>query len=249
MTEEADPFERVFHDPNILRPASDFETVEGSRVSFKCPHCAHMGFFEPVPTAKDITYARSFEYASRSIDTLLKGLKGARFSAGLRACPNSACRGLVLVVMEFSQKGGTILMETVPPSLIEVRVDGIPHEIAQSLVEAVASHGARAYRASTLMVRRTLEQLCQAKGAKGANLKERIGNLAKHVILPPALLNAADELRILGNDAAHVEAHEYDTIDKEHADAAIEVAKKILEAVYQYDDLIEMLKNLKKPRD
>lgn len=78
------------------------------------------------------------------------------------------------------------------------------------------------------MVRRALELLCEAKGAKGGNLKERIGNLTNFVTLPPALLEAADELRILGNDAAHVNAHEYDNISKEHSDVAIELAKKIL---------------------
>jgi hypothetical protein len=62
--------------------------------------------------------------------------------------------------------------------------------------------------------------------------------------MPPTLLQAADHLRILGNDAAHLDAEVYSDIGKPHAEAAIDLAKRILEAVYQHDDLIDQLKKL-----
>jgi len=60
-------------------------------------------------------------------------------------------------------------------------------------------------------------------------------------------LGAADELRLLGNDAAHVEAKAYDAIGSAEAALAIELAKELLKAVYQYSALVTKLKALKKP--
>lgn len=97
------------------------------------------------------------------------------------------------------------------------------------------------------MVRRTLEELCDDKAAKGNNLKERIAALKNVAVVPADLLDAADELRILGNDAAHIEAKTYDQIGKDESELAIELAKELLKAVYQYASLVARLTALKKP--
>jgi hypothetical protein len=82
--------------------------------------------------------------------------------------------------------------------------------------------------------------------ADGADLKKRISALAEIAILPRELLDAADELRLLGNDAAHVEAKAYDAIGEGEARIAIELAKELLKAVYQYANFVAKLKGLKK---
>jgi hypothetical protein len=97
------------------------------------------------------------------------------------------------------------------------------------------------------MVRRVLEELCADRNAQGKNLKERLQALKGIVVIPQELLEAADELRILGNDAAHIEAKEYDNVGHEEAEAAIELAKELLKAVYQYATLVGKLRALKKP--
>ncbi|WFU09098.1 DUF4145 domain-containing protein [Rhizobium sp. CB3090] len=122
----------------------------------------------------------------------------------------------------------------------------IPQEIAASLEEALKCHGAGCYRASALLVRRTLEELCADKNATGDNLKKRIEALKSAAIIPPGLLEAADELRVLGNDAAHIEAKDYDAIGPKESEIAIELTKELLKAVYQYDDLVAKLKAFKK---
>jgi hypothetical protein len=96
-------------------------------------------------------------------------------------------------------------------------------------------------------VRRLLEELCEDKNASGNDLKARIASLKTSVLIPQELLDAADELRILGNDAAHVEAKAYDAIGPKEASLAIELAKELLKAVYQYSALVSRLKALKKP--
>lgn len=66
------------------------------------------------------------------------------------------------------------------------------------------------------------------------------------MVLPQGLLQALDDLRLLGNDAAHIEAKTYDAIGKEELSIAIELTKEILKAVYQLDGLLVRLKALKK---
>jgi hypothetical protein len=62
------------------------------------------------------------------------------------------------------------------------------------------------------------------------------------VILPEALVDGLDELRLLGNDATHVEARLYDDVGQEEAELAIDVTKEVLKGVYQYGDLLERMK-------
>jgi hypothetical protein len=56
-----------------------------------------------------------------------------------------------------------------------------------------------------------------------------------------------DELRLLGNDAAHIEARVYDHIGPAEIGAAIELTKEILKAVYQLETLVTKLKGLRRP--
>jgi len=96
------------------------------------------------------------------------------------------------------------------------------------------------------MVRRTLEDLCADQKAKGNNLKNRLKALSSKVILPPGLLIGINNLRLLGNDAAHVDAKDYTKVGKEEVEIAIDVTKEVLKAVYQLDDLVARLEKLKK---
>lgn len=65
--------------------------------------------------------------------------------------------------------------------------------------------------------------------------------------MPKELIEAADEVRLLGNDAAHLEARIYDEIGKEEVEAAIDLTKEILKAVYQLSNLVDRLRALRRP--
>ena len=54
-----------------------------------------------------------------------------------------------------------------------------------------------------------------------------------------------DELRLLGNDAAHIEAKVYEQIGHDEVEAAIDLTKEILKAVYQLDGLVKRLTGLR----
>ncbi|WP_280940417.1 MULTISPECIES: DUF4145 domain-containing protein [unclassified Mesorhizobium] len=160
----------------------------------------------------------------------------------MRRCPNPACSSLVFVATSNNE------VVSYPPEVIDFDATNLPPDILSTLEESIKCHAAGCYRAAALMVRRTLEELCDDKKAAGKDLKGRLAALSSVAVVPSELLTAADELRILGNDAAHIEAKDYDAIGKEESELAIELAKELLKAVYQYTSLVARLTALKKPK-
>ena len=153
-----------------------------SPIALRCPACRQIGTFEPIQNVSDITNGSLY--------------------MGQRRCPNLGCRTQVFCVYDPS-KG---LVKSYPPERTDFDPKNIPAPIAKTFAEAVACRAEGLHVASAIMIRRTLEELCEDKHAAGANLKIRIGALQSSVVLPQSLLAALDDLRLLGNDAAHIEA-------------------------------------------
>ncbi|WP_309088071.1 DUF4145 domain-containing protein [Phenylobacterium sp.] len=206
--------------------------TEATDVALRCPHCRHTGVFFPVQDGWDTRWWESV------------GDDMEKRAAGARVCPNQDCGGIVLVVMHEKE-----LVESFPPEMIDFDATALPERLLATLEEAARCHAAGAYRACALMVRRLLEELCDDRKADGANLKARLSSLGSANLVPTELLEAADELRILGNDAAHIDGKSYDNIGADECEAALELAKELLKAVYQYNALLDRLRALKKSRD
>ncbi|MFZ1459077.1 MAG: DUF4145 domain-containing protein [Candidatus Saccharimonadales bacterium] len=130
--------------------------------------------------------------------------------------------------------------------MIDFNNDSIPEPISQNFEEALLCEANECYIASAIMVRKTLEMICDDRGANGSNLVARIKALRNQVTLPDALFDAMDNLRLLGNDAAHLELKEFDEIGEDELEVAIELTKEILKAIYQLDSIVSKLKTLKK---
>jgi hypothetical protein len=101
-------------------------------------------------------------------------------------------------------------------------------------------------RVLAIMVRKTLELLCVSQNAGDGNLKVRIKALGSKVTLPPDLFNGLDDLRLLGNDAAHIESQVYAKVSREEIEVAIEFTKEVLKGIYQYGALLARIRGLKK---
>ena len=200
-------------------------------VNLRCPGCRHQGSFHGLNGCADVTWHE-----------IIAPHGGQAFAGGPRICPNPDCRSLVFVILRNGK-----LENSFPPEVIDFDSSNLPNRILETLEEAIKAHAAGCFKASALMVRRVLEELCHDKNATGADLKARLGALGSSVVIPHDLLTAADELRLLGNDAAHVEAKAYDSVGPNEALLAIELAKELLKAVYQYSSLVSKLKALKKP--
>lgn len=203
--------------------------------NIRCPHCMHMGAFTTLlPQDLQIQH---IELRGTVSNQAPFGV--GKSIVGLRACPNWECHGLVLCVI--SNGGRTIVL---PDEILDFDPRDIPPSISASLEEAVKCHAAKCYKAAALMVRRVLEEVCEERGATGQDLKRRIQSLSTIIIIPQELLNAADQLRLLGNDAAHIEARLYQSIGENEVRLAIELTKEILKGVYQYRGLLDELRAL-----
>lgn len=165
---------------------------------------------------------------------------GGDFVCGQRRCPNPQCRGHMFIVL---QRG--VLKASYPPVRIDFNPEEIPADVRKTFEEALTCHAENCYVAAAIMVRRTLEEICADRQATGDNLKARIQDLRSKIVIPQELLDGMDELRLLGNDAAHLEAKVYKSISEQELTVAIEFTKEILKGIYQYSSLLEKLRALK----
>lgn len=192
-------------------------------IKINCPHCGHFGVFEGIG----------------GIDIYDESLA---LSFGQRKCPNPDCNGHIFIVLTMHGK----TVRTYPAELISFNRERIPERIVKAFDEAIQCHGNRLFIAAAIMIRKTLEEVCQEKGASGKNLKDKVANLGTKIIIPKELLEGIDDLRLLGNDAAHVEAKVFEEIGDEEIRISIEFTADILKAIYQYENLLNRLRQLKK---
>ena len=196
-------------------------------VSVRCPVCGQMATLDAITNVMDGSFI----------------LNQKTYVTGQRLCPKRTCRAHLFFVWDAST--GTVVA-LYPPELIDFDATNIPAAVTKAMTEAISCHSMECYIAAAIMVRKTLEELCHERGAKGGNLKERIQDLGTAIVLPKDLLAGLDDLRLLGNDAAHIESQEFNTVGKEEVDIGIEFAKEVLKATYQYSELLKKLKGLKK---
>lgn len=185
-----------------------------------CPHCGHKVTLEQIGPDVHI---------------------GDGLACGQRFCPNPDCHGHLFVVTS-----NHVLLFQFPPIRFSFSKKDIPASILKTFEEAITCHSEKCFVASAMMVRRTLEEICEERGAKGKDLKEKIKDLKGKIVVPLELFDAMDELRLLGNDAAHIEAKAFDSITKPELDIAIEFTTEILKSLYQYSSLLDKLRSLKK---
>ena len=222
---------------NSLTPAKEASMIltvnpstggNGYKISLRCPSCKQIGTFDPVGS-----------------DTPALGDgKVRQVMVGHRRCPNPQCSLHVFVVLE-----GQIILASYPPELIDFDSTDLPQAVVSTLEEAITCHANQCFTAAAMMLRKTLEHLCDDREAQGGNLKQRINALATTLVLPKELLDGLDDIRLLGNDAAHIESRDYDNIGKEELELAIDFAKEVLKAVYQYTSLLTRLQALKKGKN
>jgi len=197
----------------------------GPVVRARCPACKRLGTFEPLANISDLQIYN----LTPSVIT------------GQRRCPNPECFTHLFVAV---QDGKVVV--SYPPQLIDIDPINLPPRVLQALEEAISCHANRCFIAAAIMVRKTLEELCWDRQATGGSLKDRIRSLGTKVVLPQELMDGLDDLRLLGNDAAHIESQEFNQIGQEEVEIGIEFAKEVLKAVYQYSTLLTRLRGLKK---
>jgi hypothetical protein len=195
--------------------------IDGGPIQTICPYCGHKGTFEAI-----------------SRDRFIQN----QYICGQRLCPDQDCRGHLFVVLDRS---GNLLFHY-PFRSVSLKRENIPESIIKTFDEAVTCHAQNCFVASAIMIRRTLEEICEERGAVGKDIKTRIRDLQEKTLLPQELFDAMDELRLLGNDAAHIEANTFAQISSQELDVAIEFTIEFLKALYQYSSLLSKMRELKK---
>jgi hypothetical protein len=160
---------------------------------------------------------------------------------GWRLCPDDSCGQLIFIV----GRGQSNVVEAYPPESIDFDSTDIPPAVLGAFKEAVECHAHACYKASAIMVRKTLEEVCAERGAEGKNLHERLEALREKVALSKDMLDGLHDLRLLGNDAAHVELKDFDAVDKQEVEVALDIAKEILKTTYQQKRIMGRLNELK----
>jgi hypothetical protein len=163
------------------------------------------------------------------------------FALGVRMCPNGECNGQLL----FQKDTVTGELATFPSQRIDFDASDVPASVAECLAEAIDCHANNNNVAAAIMVRKTLEEMCEDQGAKGGNLKAKIKDLSTKIVVPQQLVNGMDALRLLGNDAAHIEAQVFSEVGPKELSVAIKFTKELLKNVYQYGSLLKELEDLK----
>lgn len=171
--------------------AEQYSPAGNQVVRLRCPHCGHNGTFE-----------------SLGVNDLV--LTDVRIQLGQRRCPNTTCHGHVFFVYQMATND----LFTYPAEGVELNRDNVPKGILAAFEEAIACYSNKCYVASAIMIRKTLEEIAVEKSAEGKNLFQKLSDLSKKIFVPKELTEAMNELRLLGNDAAHIEAETYNQVGK-----------------------------------
>jgi Domain of unknown function (DUF4145) len=209
----------------IVRVERGLTGFEPRPINLRCPGCRQHASLEGIGVHDFHTHDAAAMFAQRR-------------------CPNPTCHAHLFLI--YSLREHRVLV-SYPAERLDFDPTNIPSPVVAVLEKAITCHANSCFTAAAIMVRKTLEELCRDRKATGANLKERLKALRSAVVLPPELLDGLDDLRLLGNDAAHVESEVFNKIGQEEVEVGVAFTKEVLKAVYQYSALLDRLRKLKKP--
>jgi hypothetical protein len=108
----------------------------------------------------------------------------------------------------------------------------VPDEIASAVREAQQALAASAARASVLMARAALEATAKDKGITTGSLAVKIQALYDREFISRDMKEAADEIRLSGNEAAHGDIV-YEPMSVADAKEIVELMEAMLMRIYQ----------------
>ena len=220
---------------DFIKVTSSINHIDGVAINLRCPSCHRLATLDKVPKCTDLFVSAPAPIGQQRV--------------GYRICPNRACGQLIVVlhhVVHLPNSQEVKVDSTYPHERIDFEATNIPKPIVNALEEAITCHASGCNIAAAIMVRKTLEELCKDQKATGKRLIDQIQDLKNKVVVPVGILNGIDNLRLLGNDAAHIELKEFDQIGSEEVEVGILFAKELLKAVYQSSLLADRLNALKK---
>lgn len=233
---------------------SIISTEKTPKLFHQCPYCKKEVNFLPINELKDICCDYS-EYSDDSHNAVYMGF---------RECSNPNCEEVFVVRLRFvanprnfdrttgeiDYDEDIVEIETLPKAENSSSFEYIPSNIENSYNEANKCFYNECYIASAIMIRKTLEELCEDQQISGNNLKEKLKNLCKTETLPVRINSDIDILRKLGNAGAHINLKDFNKIGEREVKIALKIITNILMMLYEsnqnYINSINELKSLKK---
>lgn len=105
----------------------------------------------------------------------------------------------------------------------------VPSRLRDEFTEARKCFDAKAYRATLVMVRRTLEGTCADQGSTKKTLAESLRDLQTQGRIDGLLAEWADLLRVVGNEGAHFTGKK---VTGQDAEDALEFLEALLDHLY-----------------
>ncbi len=112
----------------------------------------------------------------------------------------------------------------------------IPESLRREHAEARACFKAQAYIATVVMVRRTLEGVCSDHKITKKPLYAALDDMRSRGLIEGRLLEWAQELRVLGNDAAHFTGR---YVSRQDAADALTLAEALMDYLYVFSAQFE----------
>lgn len=131
-----------------------------------------------------------------------------------------------------------------PPAASRIG-SALPKPILASLEEAASCFRAKAFTASAIMCRKTLEGICAAHQVKDGSLASRLRKLKENGVIDARLFEWADELRLSGNEAAHDVHVQVSSLD---ASEILDFTHALLEYVFTFRERFEVFKKRRESR-
>jgi hypothetical protein len=158
-------------------------------------------------------------------------------------CKCSQCLSPILVEQRltyaFDQSEWSLPKKIYPGSQFHIN-PVIPEELQQSLAESIKCHMAEAHTATAIMCRRTIEGFCQIKGSNERTLDKSIKKLKEDGIINEQLYEWANQLRLVGNEAAHNISATFSAVD---AKDILDFTIAILDFTYSFKDKFDKFKD------
>ncbi|MEH1170004.1 DUF4145 domain-containing protein [Micromonospora sp. CPCC 205539] len=107
--------------------------------------------------------------------------------------------------------------------------DHIPASLRREFDEARSCFETKAYTATVVMVRRTLEGICRDNGIEDRNLASALVKMEQDGLIDRTIAHWAKHLRLLGNQGAHFTGR---PISREDANDALTFTEALLDQIY-----------------
>ena len=150
------------------------------------------------------------------------------------------------LIMEDEEKHTKQIIEVLWPSPERVLSSTIPGRLRREHAEARACFRAKAFIATVVMVRRTLEGVCSDHEITKKPLYAALDEMKSRGLIEGRLLEWAQGLRVLGNDGAHFTGKRVSQAD---AEDALALAEAILDYLYVFSAQFDAFKERRRKKE